>query len=70
MVTEPTFEEQAGRRRSLQKNWGTARGAGVSNTLSDQVKYNQGYSVVDFKNKEIMEFRVLKAESKIELGMK
>lgn len=69
MVTEPTCKEQAGR-RSLQKNWGAARGAEVSNTLSDQVKYNQGYSVVDFKNKEIMEFRVLKAESKIELGMK
>lgn len=68
-VVEPTVKEQAGR-GSPQKNWGAAGGTRVSNALSGQVKYNQGGSVLDFRNKQFMEFRMLEAEGNIELGMK
>lgn len=34
-----------------------------------QFKYNRALSAIDFRYKEFMEFRVLEAESKIELGM-
>lgn len=42
----------------------------MSNALSGQVKYNQGGSVLNFRNKQVMEFRMLEAEGNIELGMK